>query len=214
MRRLWRTGIILIVGLCVLGVGVWAWQNYRSTPDAVSFRTAKAEKGDLAATIGATGTIEPEEVIDVGAQVAAQIKNFGRDPNDSTRAIDYGTHVQANTLLAQLDDSLFKARAEQAQAAVDGAQASVVQAEAGVRRADADLLSYRAKYNQAERDWERAQQLRLSRNIADVEFDQSRANYETTKAAVTVAEAAVGQAQATRSQAEKARGKAEATMRE
>ena len=33
----------------------------------MSFRTAVVKRGDVAATISASGTIEPEEVVDVGA---------------------------------------------------------------------------------------------------------------------------------------------------
>ena len=33
----------------------------------------------LVSTINATGTIEPMEVIDVGAQVAGLIRSFGKD---------------------------------------------------------------------------------------------------------------------------------------
>ena len=39
------------------------------------------KRGNLIATISATGTVEPEEVIDVGAQVAGRIVEFGKDKN-------------------------------------------------------------------------------------------------------------------------------------
>ena len=41
-------------------------------------------------TIGATGTLEPEEVVDVGAQVAGQILEFGKD--DSGKAVSSGVY--------------------------------------------------------------------------------------------------------------------------
>ena len=43
------------------------------------FRTAPITRGDLVVSITATGTVEPEEVIDVGAQVAGLILSFGKD---------------------------------------------------------------------------------------------------------------------------------------
>jgi HlyD family secretion protein len=45
------------------------------------FRTVPVTRGDLRATISATGTVEPEEVVDVGAQVAGKIVAFGKDKN-------------------------------------------------------------------------------------------------------------------------------------
>src|SRR4029077_20436785 len=73
MRRL----LVIAVVLVLVGGGVFLWyQRATARPDA-AFRTAPVKRGDLAATISATGTIEPEEVVDVGAQVAGMIQNFG-----------------------------------------------------------------------------------------------------------------------------------------
>src|SRR5205823_5547526 len=113
MRILPMKGILVALGTLALasGLGTWYWHNAGSAGTA--FRTAALERGNLLATISATGTIEPEEVIDIGAQVAGMIKNFGRDPRDSSKAIDYGSVVDEGTILAQIDDALYKAQAEQ-----------------------------------------------------------------------------------------------------
>jgi HlyD family secretion protein len=205
--------LLLILAGAATG-GFYVWQRNRTNGDEVIFRTAPVEVGDLAATISSTGTIEPEEVIDVGAQVAGQIKNFGIDPNDSSRVIDYGTHVHPNTLLAQLDDALFKARVEQADGALAAADAQIAMALAGIAKAEADLIQYRAKVVQTERDWERAQQLKLTRNIAELDFDIARANYETARSSIGVAEAVLGQAKAAKIQAEKSRFQMEGNLHE
>jgi len=47
-------------------------------------------------SISATGTVEPEEVIDIGAQIAGQNIEFGRGKNGKT--IDYGSVVEAGTI--------------------------------------------------------------------------------------------------------------------
>src|SRR5262245_35977626 len=122
--------VVLVLILAGGGAGYYYWQNINSA--TTSYRTAAVERGSLSATISATGTIEPEEVIDVGAQVAGQIKNFGVDPRDKAKTIDYGSPVEDGTVLAQLDDALFKARVDQARAALQ-------QAEAGLQQAEADM---------------------------------------------------------------------------
>ena len=58
--------------------GFWYWNG--SHGERVSFRTVPIRQGDLKASITATGTVEPEEVVDVGAQVAGAIQSFGADP--------------------------------------------------------------------------------------------------------------------------------------
>ena len=86
--------IKILVVLLILGglaaAGVWYWRGQGSS--APTYRTATVERGDLIATIGATGTVEPEEVVDVGAQVAGQILSFGKDQSGKT--IDYGSSVE------------------------------------------------------------------------------------------------------------------------
>ena len=72
--------LLLLLGMLWGGgaCGVWYWTDQRS--QSVSYRTVTIRRGDLRSTINATGTIEPEEVVDVGAQVAGRIESFGADP--------------------------------------------------------------------------------------------------------------------------------------
>jgi HlyD family secretion protein len=143
-------------------------------------------RGDLVATISATGTVEPEEVINVGAQVAGQILAFGKDPKGKT--IDYGSEVEEGTVLARIDDSLYQADVDQANAALD-------QANAQVARAKADLSQMQAKLDQATRDWNRAQKLGPSDALSQIDYDNYQAAYEVARANEAVGEAGVTQAQ-------------------
>ena len=99
----------------------------------ITFRTAPITRGDLVQTVSATGTLEPEEVVDVGAKVTGQIISLGIDPSDPAhqKKIDYGAVVHKGTVLASIDDALYKAR--------------VAHSEAGLRRAEAELTVARAK---------------------------------------------------------------------
>ncbi len=157
------------------------------------YRTAPVKRGELLATISATGTVEPEEVIDVGAQVAGQISSFGRDKTG--KPIDYGSVVEAEMVLAQIDDSLYAAD-------VAMANAQLQQAQAGVKRAEADLGQLKAKHYQAERDWERAQKLGPSDALSEASYDAYRSAYEMAKANLAVGEAAIQQARKTAAHAE------------
>jgi HlyD family secretion protein len=206
-------GIVLVLlALAGAALGFWYWGEAGNSHSA--FRTAPVERGDLLATIGATGVIQPEEVIDVGAQVAGQIKQFGRDPRDSSRPIDYGTAVEEGTVLALLDDSLFQARVDRAEAMLRQARAQVAQADADLKRAEADLSVMQAKLRQAERDWERAQKLQRGRGISDFEFDTALSNHDAARATVGSGETAIDQAKAARHRAEEAIPAAEADLRE
>src|SRR4051794_33680740 len=117
--------------------GLWYWNETHTR--RVSFRTVRVERGDLLATINATGTIEPEEVVDVGVQIAGEIQSFGTDPHDPSKPISYGSEVEQGTVLAHLDESLFKARLNQARASLARAEADVEQARAKLRQTEREL---------------------------------------------------------------------------
>jgi len=192
MKQAIKRILIAVVVLALIG-GAAAWYLQRSSAQPVAFRTAQVTLGDLLVSISATGTVEPEEVIDVGAQVAGQIVSFGKDANQNT--VDYGSVVEEETVLARIDDSLYLADAAQAEAQVQAARA-------GVQRARADLEQMKAKLHQAERDWQRAQKLEPSQTLAQTSYDAYQSAYETARANVAVGEAAIVQAKASLSQAE------------
>lgn len=176
--------VVLAVGLIAAAVG---WYRGRQKGEAVAFRTAPVTRGDLIVNISATGTVEPEEVIDVGAQVAGQILSFGRDTKG--RPVDYGSVVEESTVLARIDDSLYRAEAANAEAQVQSANAAV-------QRSEADRDQLKAKLRQAELDWLRAQKIGPSEALSQSSYDAYQSAYETAKANVAVGEAAILQARA------------------
>jgi HlyD family secretion protein len=192
MKFLMKRAVSVAVLAAIIGAG-GAWYLYRSDEQTVFYRTAAVERGDLLATISATGTVEPEEVVDVGAQVAGKINSFGQDKNGKT--IDYGSVVEEGTILAQIDDSLYAADVAQS-------TAQLMQAKSGLQRADADIEQMKAKLYQAQRDWERAQKLGPSEALAESSYDAYKSGYETAKANLAVGEAAIAQAKASVAQAE------------
>lgn len=181
-----------------------------SDEDAVAFRAASVKRGNLVVTVSATGTLEPEEVVDVGAQVVGRIEEFGSDPRSDSdpafkgKPVDYGTPVEEGTVLATIDDAVYVAQRNQAAAAL--------------ARAQADLVQSQAQLVQAEAEWNRAQRLRelsvknvtatdLSnrtagelprvqiRAISDADYILAKSNFEVAKANIDVGKAAVAQQQ-------------------
>lgn len=183
--------VVVVVLLGILGVGAaWYFRN-GSTPD-VQFRTDQITRGDLVATISATGTVQAEELVDVGAQVAGRIVEFGKDTDG--KPIDYRSNVKAGMLLARIDDSVYQSN-------VASATAQLTSARAGVARANADLKAAMAKLGQAERDWARAQKLGPSEALAAFSYDAYRSTYEAAVASVDVSKAAIEEANAQVAQA-------------
>ena len=178
--------ILLVPFVLAGGAGVVYWQ--RSGQPSTTFRTAPVKRGDLLVTISATGTVEPEEVVDVGAQIAGRIASFGHDPDAPDKTIDYGSAVAEGTVLARIDDALYAAD-------VESSAAQLEQVKANVLRAQADLEQMKAKLYQAEQNWKRAQELGPSRALSATDYDSYQAAYETAKATVAVGEATIVQAE-------------------
>jgi HlyD family secretion protein len=199
--RLKATVTAAVILVLLAGIGAWQWRAHAAHKPA--FREAPVKRGDLFVTITATGTLEPEEVVDVGAQVAGQINVFGQDKNGKT--IDYGSEVEAGTVLAKIDDCLYAAD-------VALAKAQVEQDKAGEVHAQADLEQMKAKLVQAEADWNRAQKLGPSEALAPTTYDSYKANEAVAKANVALDEAALKQARATTIAAEAALDKVQRTL--
>jgi HlyD family secretion protein len=193
MKLLWKILLLLVV-LAGAGYGLYAylgsqpnstlgrWYTHWTGHKSTLFRTSPVVKQDVLSSISATGTVEPEETIDVGAQVAGQILRFGKDPRNPERTIDYGTPVEVDTELAFLDQTLYQSR--------------VAQAKANLERSKAGLLQMDAKLMQASRDWDRARELGPTRIITPADVDLARANFKTAEANVADAKAAILQAEA------------------
>jgi HlyD family secretion protein len=192
-----------------LAGGTLLYTRYVSSEPAGNFKTSPVKRGDLLVTINSTGTVEPQEVIDVGAQVAGILNKFGKDPRADSdpryagETIDYNSPVEEGTVLALIDPQIYQANYDQAKAALD--------------RAKADLQQMEAKRDQAEAEWNRAQKLNnlnlpsLSglgsretstgpatiKGISDSDYVLAKANYEVAKANYNVDVEAIKQAEAT-----------------
>ena len=179
--RIWVYLLVLFVA-----VGSTAgWYLHANAKPAVEYRTTPIRRGDVVSSISATGTLEPEEVVDIGAQVAGQIEAFGKDVNGKT--IDYRSEVEPGNLLAKIDDTTFKAN-------LDVAKAQLEQAKTAITKGEADLAQANSKLLEAQHNWDRARLLGPSDALSQNDYDMYQADFETAKANVAVAESEIAQA--------------------
>jgi HlyD family secretion protein len=185
--------LVMILLVILLGGGAfWYWQAHASTSS--NFRYASVKRGRLVATVGSTGTLQPREVVDIGAQVAGPIVFIGKDSNTQSGIVDWGSAVEGpvldtdgkivkkGTVLAQIDQALYEAQA--------------LSTAASVKAAKADLLQKTAVLNQTTADWNRSQKLFATGGVAQAEYDQNKANFEVAQANVEVSKANIGVAEA------------------
>ena len=164
-----RTVLTLLV-VAAIAVGGWLFYKMKNAEPVNHFRTETAKLGDVTSTISATGTVEPVNYLDVGAQVQGRIIDFGIDPaalkgrkledipaeeKAKLKRLDFNSIVHPGTILAYIDPAVYNAQ--------------YLQAEATLNHNIADLIELKAKAEQAAADWNRAKRLRP--DLAALETD-------------------------------------------
>jgi HlyD family secretion protein len=166
-KSLWIAGLVV---LAAAGGGAWWWNGQDKAGD-VQYRSAKIERGNLAASVSASGAVNPVTQVSVGTQVSGQIKEL---------YVDFNSEVKAGQLIAQIDPETFEFRVRQAMADVDAARAQVLTAQANVLASNAAISRSQVDVQEAQRDFERKKDLAEKQFIAQSEADKARALVNTS----------------------------------
>lgn len=179
--------------LCAGGAGAWYFSG-DSAAVQTRFSTVSVVQDDFVSKVQATGTLEPQELVDVGAQVTGEIKEFGVDTEG--RRVDYGSEVKAGQLLARIDDTIVELDIKRAEAQVAQAKAQILSSEAQVAQAKASISQATANKNKADRDLSRAKALGVGDALSQMQYDQyvnaaeiAAANLESSTAQLQTATA-------------------------
>ena len=204
MKKLFGGILLTAAAAAVLFFGIRFLKNAFSQNDTeIVYMTQSPSQGDLRLTISATGTVEPEELVNVGAQIGGMITEFGRDTDG--KPVDYGSKVKAGAVLARIDDSLYAAEC-------DSAKAALLQAEAAIASAQANLKQAQAKLDLAKSNWDRIKVLKHRDIASQSESDTALSDYNAAQAAVNLAEASIKEAEAKQTAAKAALSKAERNL--
>jgi HlyD family secretion protein len=180
-----RRKLLLAVILLLLGASATAGYMYYSTRQVpANYLTARVERGRIATTVNATGTLNAVITVQVGSQVSGTIQKL---------LVDYNSPVTEGQIIAQIDPGSFEAREGQARANVASAQAAVEVARANVDNSKATIETARANIDSAKatvertkvglidarRTLERNKQLLRQALIAQSELDTAQTAYDS-----------------------------------
>jgi len=182
-KHVWQVALVLAAAA---GAGYYGWSQHTAA-QAVQYRSAKIERGDLQATVASSGAVNPVALVSVGSQVSGQIRDL---------LVDFNAEVKAGQLLAQIDPETFEYRVRSAQADGDAARAAVATAQANVLAAQTQVSRAQVDLAEAQRDLERKQSLVEKQFIAQSEADKARALVNTSREALKAVQAQLGVAQA------------------
>ena len=211
MKKTLKTIILIAVVAAVVYIGLKVLKSYSgASKEKVVFRTEEVTRTDVIRSISATGTVEPEELVNVGAQVNGKVMSFGKDADGNT--VDFSSRVKTGMVLAQIDDVPYKADLQDAEATHERAKAGILQAEAGIESAEASLKQSETRLALAQANWDRAQTLYQSKTMTKSDYDSYQSDYNTAQAEIAVKKAALTEAKASLSSAKGTLSSAEASL--
>ena len=170
-RRLWRYIGFAVIAVLLLGGG-WAWHASRVASRAVTYTTAPVTRGDLTVTVGATGTLQPINQVDISSELSGTVATVDADFNDTVK--------QGQPLATLKTDNLT--------AAVDLAQATLEARQADVQTAQATVTQTAAVYARSEKLIAGGIDNQTTNDSAKADADRAAAALASAKANVTIAQ--------------------------
>jgi HlyD family secretion protein len=161
MRKKSFITIAVIALLALIGLLVRQVAFAKETP---AYRFATVSRGDMKATVSATGTLNAVTTVSVGTQVSGQVSEL---------LVDYNDQVKKGQLLARIDPTLALQAVTDAQANLEKAQAQAVQ---------------------ASRDFSRNHELMDAGLVAKSAYEQTQSTAEVAQAGVKGARVALDRA--------------------
>ena len=165
--------------------GTEAKEARGTQPANAPVAAAASESGSIA--LEAKGYVIPRREILVSPQVNGRLLKV---------LFEEGQRVEQNQVLAEIETTEFAAERQRTLALLESAKQRLLELEAGNRpeeiaQAEAELAEAKAQLPQAEAEWKRNSELRQSRTISPLEFEQSEAVFFSLKKKVERLQAAV-----------------------
>ena len=198
MRRLPTIVVLLAV---TIAAGFYLFSGWNSAPAEGSYRTAKADRGEILATVNATGTINPTTTVIVGSQLSGQVVEVLADYNSEVKADQVVARLNQNQIRARLDAAradLAQMRAQKlvTQGQIEKVRAETEKAKAAQADMEAQVVRNEALLADAERNLSRQSELRSRGFAAESIHETAKATRDAQQAALNSARAQVNSAKA------------------
>ncbi|MFN5937132.1 MAG: HlyD family secretion protein, partial [Sphingobacteriales bacterium] len=176
-KWIWITVSLVVVIAALIGLKT---AGIIGKEDATRVSVEKASLRTITEIVTASGKVYPEVEVKISPDVSGEIVEL---------MVQEGDSVQKGQLLARVYADILATQRDQAAAGVNQQQAQV-------QNASASLGSFKARLDQAEKQYNRQKQLFQEKVISRLEFEQSESAYLTTKADYTAAQQSIKSGQA------------------
>lgn len=171
----------LIAAACVLAValatGAWFARDtlFGGGDPTANLVIATVQRGDLEDLVTATGTLQPRDYVDVGAQVSGLLNRIH---------VEVGEQVQAGQLLAEIDARVLASRVEATQAQLRSQRAQLLEREANLELAESQARRQRNLMAEDATTRESLQNAEASLRAARAQIAALKAQIEQTEASL------------------------------
>ena len=155
-KKLIIGGAVVLLALAVLPLFFG-----KSKMGGIRLETAQVERGTIANSVTATGTVEPVTEVDVGTQVSGIIDKL---------YVDYNDVVKAGQLIAEMDK---------------------VNLQAELKSAEAQLASSKTEFEYQQKNYARSKVLHEKQLVSDTDYETATYNCEKAKAAYEQSQASM-----------------------
>ena len=148
----WNRRNALLLTMVVIAVGAYflAPKLIGGGDNLDQYQVASVQRGDVEDLVTATGTLQPRDYVDIGAQVSGQLKKIH---------VEIGSVVSAGDLLAEIDPTVYLANVEARRALLRNQRATLIDREAQLTLAE---LQYTRQKNLMAGDATTAESLQAS----------------------------------------------------
>ncbi|WP_049629173.1 efflux RND transporter periplasmic adaptor subunit [Cellvibrio sp. pealriver] len=166
-------GVFILLGIVAL---VWLFV-IREDDNRVIYTTEAVTRGDIENLVTATGTLQPQDYVDVGAQVSGQLKKLH---------VDVGSEVKAGDLLAEIDATVYAARVDATRASLRTQQAQLLDREAQLTLANIQYEREKNLFKEEATTRESVQTAEASLKSAQAQLKALQAQIEQTESTLRV----------------------------
>ena len=164
-----RRALLILVPALVAG-GWYAWpQVFGKRDPLTAYQFSTVQRGDIEDLVTATGTLQPRDYVDVGAQVSGQLRKIH---------VEVGDTVNAGDLLAEIDPTVYRARVDASRAQLKNLRAQLKDREAQLALAQIQLRRQRALMAEDATTKESLQTAEASAKSAEAQLEAVRAQIE------------------------------------
>ena len=180
--------IVAVLLIALIGGGYY----YKVRAKDVKYTTAQVRRGNITASVQATGTINPLTTIPVGSYVSGTVEYI---------FADFNTRVHDGQVLAQIDPAIYEAQVATARGNLENAQSNLVTLAANVQVDEANLAKSEANVKYQAATAKRSQDLFASGVVSTDANDLTQSTLGQAQADVQAQQANVAQAKAQLQQA-------------